>query len=226
MSTDECCRRVTFALPMSPLVLNFTPSFVTEMSTARGGGLHQRLQQADGHNNRTGEAAPVSPIEERSLQMRWNSAELILMVAAYSVSGMPRCSLSMSMSLSSNSEILSCSAGGGRRAARGQFRFATFFLGLPRRQQRGASAAPRAAACAPWLSNMKVTTSPVSSAFMVMMSSLSAHLSILLCDAAGASKRCESLVPNADDLYERGEAAGPTLRPTAEPPGPFWRERN
>lgn len=33
--------------------------------------------------------------------MRWNSAEGIWMVHLYSVSGMPSCSLSMSMSLSS-----------------------------------------------------------------------------------------------------------------------------
>lgn len=66
------------------------------------------------------EQSPVSPMDERSLQMRWNSPEFILMVAEYSVSGMPRCSLSMSMSLSSNSEMRSWSAarGGGRGGER------------------------------------------------------------------------------------------------------------
>ena len=39
--------------------------------------------------------------------MRWNSADGIFTTALYSVSGMPRCSLSMSISLSSKSEILS-----------------------------------------------------------------------------------------------------------------------
>lgn len=50
---------------------------------------------------------PVSPMELRSRQMRWNSAEGMRTEAAYSVSGMPRFSLLMSMSLSSNSETLS-----------------------------------------------------------------------------------------------------------------------
>ena len=50
---------------------------------------------------------PDSDSALKSLQMRWNSAEGIEMVAAYSVSGMPRCSWSMSMSLMSYSLILS-----------------------------------------------------------------------------------------------------------------------
>ena len=37
------------------------------------------------------------------LQMRWNSLEGIRTVAVYSVSGIPSCSLSMSISLSSKS---------------------------------------------------------------------------------------------------------------------------
>jgi len=41
---------------------------------------------------------------------------------------------------------------------------------------------------APGLSNMKVTTSPVSSAFIVMMSSLPAHLSILDCERGGEGR--------------------------------------
>jgi hypothetical protein len=63
-----------FAVPTSPLVLNFTPSFVAEITT-------------------------VSPMLLRSLQMRAYSALGMRMVAEYSVSGMPRCSLSMSISL-------------------------------------------------------------------------------------------------------------------------------
>ena len=85
LSTELFWRQVMFAWPMSPTVENLTPSLDTEMVT-------------------------VSPMEERSRQMRWNSAEGIFTVAAYSVSGMPRCSESMSMSLSSKSEILSWSA--------------------------------------------------------------------------------------------------------------------
>lgn len=42
--------------------------------------------------------------------MRWNSAAGILMVALYSVSGMPRCSESMFMSFISKSEIFVWSA--------------------------------------------------------------------------------------------------------------------
>merc|ERR1711935_1043165 len=52
-------------------------------------------------------------MEERSRQIRANSALGILTVAAYSVSGMPRCSESMSISFSSKSEILSWSVGWG-----------------------------------------------------------------------------------------------------------------
>jgi len=49
----------------------------------------------------------VSPMLLRSRQMRWNSELGIFTVAAYSVSGIPRCSLSMSINFSSKSEILS-----------------------------------------------------------------------------------------------------------------------
>lgn len=45
----------------------------------------------------------------RSLQILWNSVAGIRTTAAYSVSGIPRCSLSMSMSLSSKSDIRSFS---------------------------------------------------------------------------------------------------------------------
>ena len=60
---------------------------------------------------RGGGRAPVSPMLVRSLQMRMNSEEGILTTAEYSVSGMPRCSLSMSISFSSKSLILSWSGG-------------------------------------------------------------------------------------------------------------------
>ena len=49
----------------------------------------------------------VSPSTLRSRTMRWNSALGIVTVHLYSVSGMPRFSLSMSMSLSSKSETRS-----------------------------------------------------------------------------------------------------------------------
>mmetsp|Transcript_85602 Transcript_85602/g.184796 ORF Transcript_85602/g.184796 Transcript_85602/m.184796 type:complete len:254 (-) Transcript_85602:24-785(-) len=52
----------------------------------------------------------VSPSTARSRMMRWNSAEGMRMVQLYSVSGMPRCSDSMSISFSSNSETRSCRA--------------------------------------------------------------------------------------------------------------------
>jgi hypothetical protein len=81
------CRHVMLAWPISPVVANFTPSFDTEIVT-------------------------VSPMELKSAQIRLNSDEGIFTVAAYSVSGMPRCSESMSISLSSKSEILSWSVGG------------------------------------------------------------------------------------------------------------------
>lgn len=55
--------------------------------------------------------APVSPMVERSRQIRRNSELGIFTTALYSVSGIPRCSLSMSMSLSSKSLILSWSEG-------------------------------------------------------------------------------------------------------------------
>ena len=71
-----------FASPMSPAVENLTLSLVTLMDT-------------------------VSPMVAKSLQMRWNSTDGILMVTAYSVSGIPKCSLSMSMSFNSKSEIFS-----------------------------------------------------------------------------------------------------------------------
>ena len=45
------------------------------------------------------------PMVAKSLQMRWNSTDGILMVTAYSVSGIPKCSLSMSMSFNSEVEI-------------------------------------------------------------------------------------------------------------------------
>ena len=52
---------------------------------------------------------PDSDMAIRSVVMRLNSEAGMAMVAAYSVSGMPRCSWSMSMSLRSYSEILSVS---------------------------------------------------------------------------------------------------------------------
>lgn len=58
---------------------------------------------------------PVSPMLARSLQIRWNSFAGMRTTAEYSVSGIPRCSLSMSMSLSSKSDILSFSACYGAR---------------------------------------------------------------------------------------------------------------
>merc|ERR1719384_443464 len=62
--------------PISPLTLNLTPCFVAEMVT-------------------------VSPMADRSRQMRWNSVAGISMTVSYSVSGIPSCSWSMSLSLSS-----------------------------------------------------------------------------------------------------------------------------
>ena len=81
-SSEAFWRHMMFASPMSPAVENLTPSLVTLMDT-------------------------VSPMVAKSLQMRWNSTDGILMVTAYSVSGIPKCSLSMSMSFNSKSEIFS-----------------------------------------------------------------------------------------------------------------------
>uniref|UniRef100_A0A7C9DUG3 Uncharacterized protein n=1 Tax=Opuntia streptacantha TaxID=393608 RepID=A0A7C9DUG3_OPUST len=114
LSTVVFCLHTMFAVPISPLVENLTPSLLTEITT-------------------------VSPILLRSLHILANSADGILIIAWYSASGIPRCSLSMSISFISKSAILS-------------------WLGL---------------------SNMKVTVSLPSSALMVMISSLPAHLSIL-----------------------------------------------
>ena len=55
----------------------------------------------------------MSPMLLRSLTMRAYSAAGMVTVALYSVSGMPRCSLSMSISLSSKSDTRSSSAGTG-----------------------------------------------------------------------------------------------------------------
>ena len=66
LSTEVFCLQVMFAWPMSPVVLNLTPSLDTEM-----------VGIADG-----GEIAADA----------MNSEEGIFTVAAYSVSGMPRCS--------------------------------------------------------------------------------------------------------------------------------------
>ena len=54
---------------------------------------------------------PVSPMDDRSLTIRWNSPAGSFTVASYSASGMPRCSLSMSISFRSNSLSRSWSAG-------------------------------------------------------------------------------------------------------------------
>jgi len=50
---------------------------------------------------------PVSPKVLRLRTMRWNKPAGILTIALYSVSGMPRCSLSMSKSFNSKSETIS-----------------------------------------------------------------------------------------------------------------------
>ena len=60
MSTEVFCLQVMFAWPMSPVVLNLTPSLDTEM-------------------------VAVSPMEERSRQMRINSEEGIFTVAVLGV---------------------------------------------------------------------------------------------------------------------------------------------
>ena len=86
MSAEACCLMVTLPLPPSPDTENVTPSLVALM-------------------------AQVSPMVDRSRMMRWNSPEDMRTVAMYSVSGMPRCSLSMSISFMLNSEMRSDAAG-------------------------------------------------------------------------------------------------------------------
>jgi hypothetical protein len=76
------CRIMVLPEPRSPTTENLTPSFEHEILT-------------------------VSPTICRSRVMRWNSDAGILMVAVYSVSGMPRCSLSIAISRSSKSEMRS-----------------------------------------------------------------------------------------------------------------------
>mmetsp|Transcript_24780 Transcript_24780/g.46604 ORF Transcript_24780/g.46604 Transcript_24780/m.46604 type:complete len:203 (-) Transcript_24780:19-627(-) len=82
LSTPLVDRTRTFPVPRSPVTENLTPSLVTAM-------------------------VQVSPRTWRSVMMRLNSLEGMRMVVLYSVSGMPRWSASMSMSLSSKSLILS-----------------------------------------------------------------------------------------------------------------------
>ena len=84
LSTLLFCRHVMLACPTSPSVMKLMPSLLTDIVT-------------------------VSPMEDRSRQMRANSADGILTVALCSVSGMPRCSESMSMSFSSKSDTRSWS---------------------------------------------------------------------------------------------------------------------
>jgi len=82
LSTVVLCFKMMFPVPRSPDEENLIPSFVT------------LIEQ-------------VSPNTPRSRMMRWNSVEGRRTLHLYSVSGMPRCSESISMSLSSNSEIRS-----------------------------------------------------------------------------------------------------------------------
>mmetsp|Transcript_30942 Transcript_30942/g.78974 ORF Transcript_30942/g.78974 Transcript_30942/m.78974 type:complete len:210 (-) Transcript_30942:146-775(-) len=120
-STTVCCpflsacglwRTVMLAVPMSPVAANLMPSLATLMLT-------------------------FSPMADRSFTRRWNSAEGILTCALYSLSGMPSCSWSISISFISKSAT---------------------------RAWSGAS-------------NMRVSLSPSSSAFIVRVSSLPMHLS-------------------------------------------------
>jgi len=79
MSTLALWRLTMLQLPMSPSIENLTAFLGAEMVI-------------------------VSPMVDRSRMMRWNSVADILIEALYSVSGMPRCSLSMSMSFISQSD--------------------------------------------------------------------------------------------------------------------------
>lgn len=83
-STELLWRQVISALPISPEAENLTPSLVTDTVT-------------------------VSPMADRSRQMRWNSDEGILTVASNWESGMPSCSLSMSSRRRLNAEMRSWS---------------------------------------------------------------------------------------------------------------------
>ena len=78
----EPCFRVIRASPISPSVENVTPSFVIVILT-------------------------LSPTFDKSRQMRANSLEDNFTTASYSVSGIPKCSVSMSISLRSNSPMRS-----------------------------------------------------------------------------------------------------------------------
>jgi hypothetical protein len=101
-----------FALPISPDVENFTPSLVTEITT-------ETRETATAQLTKTKPLMtelyyrkillPVSPMLLRSLQILINSEEGMRTMAWYSESGIPRCSLSISISFISKSAILSCS---------------------------------------------------------------------------------------------------------------------
>ena len=82
VSTELFSLMVMFPEPISPVTENLTASFATAIVT-------------------------VSPRIERSRQIFWNSPEGMVTSELYSVSGMPRCSLSITMSIISKSEIFS-----------------------------------------------------------------------------------------------------------------------
>lgn len=226
LSTDECCRRVTFALPMSPLVLNFTESFDTEMRTVGGReGDHQRpSERAD---------AETHYLRRRRLTCVANRREVLadalelprVHLNGGSVLGVGDAEVLAvdvhELQLELGDALLLCAQGDS-----GSFRRGCCFLDEAFRSLRRSPRDRRAAEDAPALSNMKVTTSPVSSAFMVMMSSLSAHLSILLCDAADAStgRTCES--PSASAHHLRAGAASRSLGRAAVVGRPVLARRN
>lgn len=84
-STLLWLRRVTAPFPISPEQENLTPSFEASIETVK-----ERVSyvsaDSPGHN------IPDSDRAMRSLQILLNSEEGMLMVAAYSVSGIPKCS--------------------------------------------------------------------------------------------------------------------------------------
>lgn len=84
---------------------------------ARHASQRVHLQPGVAQRGGTGDA-PVSPMVDRSLTIRWNSAAGSFTVASYSASGMPRCSLSMSISFRSNWDTRSWSALGQGRGQR------------------------------------------------------------------------------------------------------------
>jgi hypothetical protein len=84
-STSVFGRRVTDPLPISPAQENLIPSLEVSMETAQG-------EELDVASHNRWHYLPDSERAIKSTQIRLNSLDGIVTVAAYSVSGIPKCS--------------------------------------------------------------------------------------------------------------------------------------